>query len=147
MKRIRLSLTGVGNVLTESAEKKLEKGESYKTPTCDNGKTASWYEDMNIPIPDELELKLKQQDEGVKLEDGDFEEVYSDVSIYEDDILLKVTDEDFTTIFVRGGDVTLTVLETVDEIDSYIEYMNRGWFERIKDYVSFFFAAKFKKQK
>ncbi len=145
-KRIRLSLTGVGEVLTEAAEKKLEKGDSYQTPTCDNGKTASWYEDMAIPLPDSLLEKLKQQDEGVELEDEDFEVVTSEVVVYEDQIKLILSDSDFTTIFLHGG-ITITVLETPDEIDSYLSFLERGWFERVKDEVYFFFRRKFKNNK
>ena len=141
MKRIRLHLTGYGDVLTEDAEKKLEKGDSYKIPTCDNGKTFDWYEDMAIPIPPELEERLKVKDVGIKLLDEDFEEVYSDVSLYEDDIVFKVSDSEGTTIFVKGG-YTISVLESVDEIDAYVDYMNRNWLEKIRDYFLSLFRRK-----
>jgi hypothetical protein len=97
---------------------------------------------MNIPLPDSLVEKLKKQDKGVKLEDEDFEEVYSDVSLYQEDILLMVSDEDATTIFLRDSDITLTVLETCDMIDDYINYQNRSWVGRIIDFLSVFFSRK-----
>lgn len=144
MKRIRLSLTGIGEVLTESAEKKLEQGETFKTPTCDNGQTADWYEDMAIPIPPELEKRLKEQNNGVELEDEDFEQVTSDIVVYEDQIKLLVTDDEFTTIFLHDG-LTITVLETSEEIDYYIDYMERSQFEKIRDYIlSFYRRIKWK---
>ncbi len=142
MKKIKLRLTGVGSVLTQAAEKKLEKGEDYQIPTCENGKTADWYDDMNIPLPDSLVEKLKKQDKGIKLEDEDFEEVYSDVSVYQEDILLMVSDEDLTTIFLRDSDITLTVLETCEDIDSYIEYMSLNSFQRVWLAVSNLFSRK-----
>lgn len=138
MKRIRLSLTGIGEVLTEAAEKKLEKGESYQIPTCSNGKTAEWYEDMAIPIPSDLEAKLKQKDRGVELEDDDYEAVTSDIILYEDQIKVMVTDEDFTTIFLNDG-LTITVLETSEEIDYYLDFLHRTWFEKTKDSIYMFF--------
>ncbi len=147
MKRIRLSLTGIGEVLTESAEKKLEQGESFKVPTCDNGQTADWYEDMAIPIPPELEKRLKEQNNGVELEDEDFEQVTSDIVVYEDQIKVMVTDDEFTTIFLQDG-LTITVLETSEEIDFYLDFLTRTWWEKLRDSFSLFFRRiknKFKK--
>jgi len=138
MKRIRLSLTGIGEVLTEAAEKKLEKGESYQTPTCSNGKTAEFYDDIGIPIPPDLEAKMKQKDKGIELEDDDFEAVTSDILVYEDQIKLIVTEEDFTTIFLNDN-LTITVLETSEEIDFYLDFLQRSWFEKVKNSVSMFF--------
>ena len=129
MKRIKLRLTGVSDVITEAAEKKLEKGETYQVPTCNNGKTAEFYDDIGIPLPPDLVEKLKKQDKGIELSSEDFEEEYSDISIYDDEIVFKVTDAEGTVLFVRGGH-TLQVLETVDEIDSYIDYMSLSSFEK-----------------
>lgn len=137
MKRIRLSLTGIGEVLTEAAEKRLEKGESYQTPTCSNGRTAEFYDDIGIPIPPDLEAKLKQKDKGIELEDTDFEAVTSDVILYEDQIKVMVTDDEFTTIFLSDG-LTITVLETAEEIDYYLDFLHRNWFEKSKDSIFMF---------
>lgn len=145
MKRIRLHLTGVAEVITELAEKKLEKAEDFQIPVCSNGKNADFYDDIGIPLPPDLVEKLKNQDKGVELKPEDFEEEYSDISIFDDEILFKVTDVNGTVLFVKGG-YTLQVLETVDEIDSYIDYMSRNWLEKIRDYVLFFFRRKSKEQ-
>ena len=134
MKRIKLHLTGVSSVITEAAEKRIETEEDYQIPTCDNGKNADWYDDMNIPLPDSLVKKIKQQEKGVELKDEDFEEQYSHISLYEDEIVFKVTDSEGTTIFVKGG-YTLEVLETVDEIDSYIDYQNLNCIEKLILYI------------
>jgi hypothetical protein len=145
MKRVRLHLTGIAEVITEAAEKKLEKADNYQIPVCSNGKNANFYDDIGIPLPLDLVEKLKNQDKGIELNSEDFEEAYSDISIFDDDILFKVTDLEGTVLFVKGG-YTLTVLETVDEIDSYIDYMSRNWLEKIRDYVLFFFCRKNKEQ-
>lgn len=134
MKRIKLHLTGVGETLTQAAEKKLDvAGENILQPTCDNGRTVEDYENLNFPqdkIPKELIQRQKEYESGVKLEDEDFEPVYSDVSLYESDILLMVEDEELTTIFLRDSDIKLTVLETVTEIDDYIHYLSLNSFRR-----------------
>lgn len=142
MRRKRLLLTGVGSQLTESAEKKLDEKESYQIPTCSNGKTEEWYIDIGIPIPSDLVQKLKEQDKGVKLDDEDYEEVHSDIMVYVDQIKLMVEDEEVTTIFLEG-DLRITVMETVDEIDFFIDYIERSWFTRQKDLFSMFFAKIF----
>lgn len=145
MKRIKLHLTGIAEVITEAAEKKLEKADDYQVPTCKNGLTEEQYIDLGVKLPEDLVKKLKNQDKGIELNSEDFEEEYSDISIYDDEILFKVTDSDGTVLFVKGG-YTLQVLETVDDIDSYIDYMSRNWLEKIRDYVLFFFRRKNKEQ-
>ncbi len=130
MKKIKLNLTAVGSVLTEAAENKLETGEEYQVPTCKNGLTEEQYIDLGVKLPEDLIKKIKQQEKGIELEDQDFEEVYSDVSVYAEDILLMVSDEDLTTIFLRDSDIRVTVLETVEEIDSFIEYLSLNSFQR-----------------
>jgi len=147
MKRIRLSLTGIAEVVTEAAEKKLEKEDSYQVPTCDNGLTEEQYQDLGIPLPDSLVQKLKKLEYGVELEDEDFEQVTSDIVVYEDQIKVMVTDDEFTTIFLQDG-LTITVLETSEEIDFYLDFLTRTWFEKLRDSVSLFFRRiknKFKK--
>ena len=141
MKRIRLHLTGIGEELTEAAEKKLEQ-ETDETPTCDAGRNREWYDDMAIPIPQELKDKEKIFNQGVKLEDEDFEEYETEVLVYEDQIKLMVESEGLTTIFLKDG-LTIVVLESVEAIDGYIDYLNMNWFER--NYLLFlnFFRQKF----
>ena len=136
-KRKRLYLTGVGEVLTESAEKKLEQGNSNREPTCSNGKNEEWYLDMGIPIPKDLEEKLNQQDKVIKLEDDDFEEIYTEIMVYLDEIRLVVTDRGLTTVFLKD-DLTITVTETSDEIDSYIDYLEMTKWEHLKVYFRSF---------
>lgn len=145
MKRIKLRLTGVASVVTEAAEKKLEQGDSYQIPVCSNGKNAEFYDDIGIPLPPDLVEKLKKQEKGIELKEEDFEEEYSDVSLYEDDIVFMVSDIESTTIFVKGG-YTLQVIETVDEIDAFVDYMSRNGLEKIRDYFLFLFRRKNKIQ-
>jgi len=139
MKRKRLYLTGFGEVLKESAEKKLENNE-YSVPRCDSGHTREFYEDLNIPedrIPKELKERESQQGGVVKLEDDDFEEIYTEIMVYLDEIRLVVTDRGLTTVFLKD-DLTITVTETCDEIDSYIDYLEMTKWEHLKVYFRSF---------
>ena len=118
MKRQRLLLTGLGAVLTEEAKKKLEEVE-------EDSLSAEQRENLGLPA-------LKEQE--VALEDEDYEDVYSEVMVYVDQIQLMSGDVEATVIFLKDG-ITVTVTETVEEIYNYIDYLERGWFERQKDSV------------
>ena len=121
MKRQRLLLTGLGAVLTEEAKKKLEDIE-------EDSLSAEQRENLGLPA-------LKEQE--VALEDEDYEDVYSEVMVYVDQIQLMSGDVDATVIFLKDG-ITVTVTETVEEIYNYIDYLERGWFERQKDSLNRF---------
>ena len=118
MKRQKLLLTGLGAILTEEAKKKLEEIE-------EDSLSAEQRENLGLPA-------LKEQE--VALEDEDYEDVYSEVMVYVDQIQLMSGDVDATVIFLKDG-ITVTVTESVDEIYSYIDYLERGWLERQKDSI------------
>lgn len=145
MRKTKLHLIGIGKDLKESVKKKLENSDGI--PRCDSGLTREQYEDLNIP-EDKIPQELKDREKEVELDDEeDFEEIYSLVSIYAEDILLMVTDDLETTIFLRDSDLTISVVETADEIDAYIEYLNLSWFERLKISVSKFTSSLFSRKK
>lgn len=121
MKRQKLLLTGLGAVLTEEAKKKLEEVE-------EDSLSAEQRENLGLPA-------LKEQE--VALEDEDYEDVYSEVMVYVDQIQLMSGDVEATVIFLKDG-ITVTVTETVEEIYNYIDYLERGWFERQKDSLNRF---------
>ena len=116
MKRQRLLLTGLGAVLTEEAKKKLEDIE-------EDSLSAEQRENLGLPALKEQEVALE-----------DYEDVYSEVMVYVDQIQLMSGDVDATVIFLKDG-ITVTVTETVEEIYNYIDYLERGWLERQKNSV------------
>lgn len=134
MKRIRLNLTGVGQVVTGASKNK------DGIPRCDNGHNREFYEDLGLSedkIPQELKDREKAlEDENIELET---EEVYSDVIVYEDQIKLILEDEEgYTTIFLDDG-LMVEVLESALEIDSYLDYVNMSWLDKqILSFKSFF---------
>jgi hypothetical protein len=124
MKRIRLKLTGLGEVLTKDAQEKLDSmDDGILEPTCEDGRTVQEYIDLGFPqdkIPKDLLEKQKAFDEGIELEDEDYEILEDPVRLYEDEIVGYVRSEDITMIFTKTG-LTFSVKETVEEIDELID--------------------------
>lgn len=121
-KRIRLSLTGFGEVLTKEAQEKLDREEEtivYEDLTCESGHTRRWYEDMNIPIPKELLEKERNFENGIDFNEEDYEILEYPCRIYEDQIVGYVWSENKTVIFTKTG-LSFSVKETVEEIDELI---------------------------
>jgi len=146
MKRIRINLTGVGNIVIDQNNRK-EDG----IPRCDNGHDRTFYEDLGLPenkIPQELKDREKALDD--EFEDVEVEEVYSDVVVYEDQIKCVIEnsdDEGYTTVFLKGG-MLITVLESALEIDSYLDYVHMSWWDKQKMvFKSFLRRMRWKKSK
>lgn len=133
--RLRLCLTGVGERLTDEAEKKLDDSEdNISEPVCDAGRTVEDYISMGFPqdkIPKELIQRQKDFELGIELGDEDYVEVLSEVIVYEDEITNITQDVETETslIFLRNL-ITVRVLETPFEIDSMIDYLRMSWFDR-----------------
>jgi hypothetical protein len=133
--RIRLCLTGVLEKLTDEAEKKLDTyEETILEPTCENGRTVEDYKNLGFPddkIPKDLLKKQKDFELGIKLKDEDYEEVLSDVVLYEDEIVLMAEDvETNSTVIHLKNLLTVRVLEKPFEIDAVIDYMKMNWFNK-----------------
>ena len=124
MKRIRLKLTGLGEVLTKDAQDKLDSmDDGILEPTCEDGRTLQEYLDLGFPqdkIPKDLLEKQKKFEEGIELEDEDYELLEYPVRLYEDEIVGYVRSEDVTMMFTKTG-LTFSVKETVEEIDELID--------------------------
>ena len=147
MTRKTITLTGVGNVLTKEAEEKLFN-KSNSPPTCDNGRTREFYEDLGLSvedIPQSLKDKELAYDEE---EDLEVEEVFSDVIVFIDEIALIVQDDPldeddkvYTQIFLKNN-LKTSVAESAIEIIDLIDFINRNWFERVRDNIRYFFSRK-----
>ena len=150
MKRKTIFLTGVGSVLTKEAEDKLFKESENAIPRCDSGLSREQYQDLGIP-EDKIPQSLKDKERALEFgeEELETEEVFSTVVIPIDQMKLWIQDDGedtYTTVFLEGG-MTVTVLEDAVEIDNYIDFVNRNWFEKVKDSVLFFFRQKFRSKK
>lgn len=128
--RIRLRLTGISKKLTEEAEKRLDESqESILEPVCDSGHSLEYYETIGFPqhkIPKELIERQKDFELGIELNDEDYEEVISQVVLYEDEISLITEDvENNNTILYLRNLIKLSVKEKPFEIDELIEKLNK----------------------
>lgn len=122
--RLRLRLTGIGEILTKEAQEKLDSvSEGVSTIediTCDNGRTREQYESLGIGVPEDLIEKEKAFKNGFELDDEDYEELEYPCRIYEDEIVGYIKSDENTIIFTKTG-LTFTVKETVEEIDKLID--------------------------
>ena len=133
MRKKRIYLTGVSESLKEEAKQKQKT--VVGVPRCDNGITRETYESMNIPeedIPQELKDREVAEEED---DESDYEEVYSQVSLYEEDILLMVSSEKDTVVFLKDSDLSISVVETVEEIEDVIKELNMNWLNRVGKYL------------
>lgn len=111
--------------LKEEHEHKLKDffTASEKEPEDENGKTASWYEDMNLPIPDELknnvdnELSLPITDEFFE-----FKTKHSFIPIKNIDYIMGDFEEG-AEIILLSGEVIKTI-EDEHEIKNRIDKLN-----------------------
>lgn len=129
MREKLIYLTGVNEVLKKEALDKLNKEDGI--PRCDNGNTREFYEDLNVPeskIPQELKDREKEEDLDA---DENYEEVYSLIALYPSDISLMVSEEEETTVFLRGSNLTISVIEYAEEIEDLIEISRRNWLTRL----------------
>jgi len=141
-KRIRLNLTGVGDVLIDQEKEPIDT-----VPRCDNGLTMEQYEDLDIPY-DKIPQELKDRKKALDNIEEEVEEVYSDIIVYEDQIKAVIEDDEgYTTIFLKDG-LLLTVLESALDIDSYLDYVQLSWIEKqFLLFKSFFAELKWKLSK
>lgn len=133
MRKKRIYLTGVSESLKEEAKQKQKTVAGV--PRYDNGITRETYESMNIPeedIPQELKDREVAEEED---DESDYEEVYSQVSLYEEDILLMVSSEKDTVVFLKDSDLSISVVETVEEIEDVIKELNMNWLNRVGKYL------------
>jgi hypothetical protein len=141
--RNRIFLTGVGEVLKKEVEEKLDtlEEESDENVKCDNGNTKAFYDELGVDLPEDLVEKLEARNKSFSFGDDDYEEVYSDVLIYEDDIKFVLTGETGTIVYLKGN-IRIGVLETVEEIDDYLSYYHMSFLEKLLQNIKYMFSKK-----
>ena len=123
MTRKTITLVGVGSVLTKEAEEKLFN-EEFEEPTCSNGHTREFYQDLGVREEDMPESLLENERRLDEEEDLETEEVFSKAVIFTDEIAFylefKVEEEgketkDYTKIFMKNN-MIITVAETIEQV-------------------------------
>lgn len=145
-KKQYIFLDAVSKFLNESGEEKIKEFNNSRDeenePISGNGKPRSWFENMNLPIPQDILDKEKLMNEEYELtltpEDYEFE---LDDSILDIDCIEFIVDtEDGGKIFTKAGNF-ITVDQLTDEIYAQIHYVQRNWRERTIDNIIQFFRT------
>jgi hypothetical protein len=122
MIRKTITVLGVGSILTKEAEEKLFN-EEFEEPTCSNGHTREFYQDLGVreeDMPESLLENERRFDE----EDLETEEIFSKVVIFTDEISFylefKIEEEgketkNYTKFFMKSN-MIITVAETIEQI-------------------------------
>ena len=123
MIRKTITVLGVGSILTKEAEEKLFN-EEFEEPTCSNGRTREFYEDLGLREEDMPESLLENERRFDEEEDLETEEIFSKVVIFTDEISFylefKIEEEgketkNYTKFFMKSN-MIITVAETIEQI-------------------------------
>lgn len=124
----KIMLTCVMDSLKKEAISKIENFKEEPDIdfiVCENGHNKEYYENLNVPLPKELEEKIKnaEKNNSFKLSEEDMEEIEKDVLIYEDFIAYIQDDVEYTFVYLKNG-VSLSVRETAKEINEKLNLIN-----------------------
>lgn len=122
MKLLKISIRRAQ--LKEEHEGKIREifEDSIEEPVDENGKSASWYEDMNLPIPDDLKQKSATNALPITDEFFDFKIVSAFVPL--DEICYIAGDfDEGCEVVLKNGD-TIKAIEDEDEIYTRIKNIN-----------------------
>ena len=131
-----LLLTCVSTVANEKGEERVNKAiknQSFCVKRDKYGRSAEDYEDMNIPIPEELlETDSEIDKDGmIDLKEDEVEYIFDDVALNLSDFSCAIDNQltGTTSVYTKSG-VMLTVEESAMEIDNQIDYLNLTWFDK-----------------
>lgn len=132
----RLFLTAIKRVLNEDAQKRLDAfdDEDYdEEPRDEHGRTAEFYTDLNLPIPESLKNK---QSDFIKFDlEKDYDTYEIDVIVNMNDFVMVVDDEEFgSTVYLSNGN-NIQILEDSADINAQIWWNTRSRWQRFKDWV------------
>jgi hypothetical protein len=141
MKRLRITLTGVEDVLKEETLNRLDNSEKFSADSelrCSLGHTLEFYENLAVKPPEDLLQKIKDREESelkaFSLEENDWEESVSEIVVFVDQIRFIVTDEVGTVVYLKDN-TSLSVKETAYEIEDYLEFIQRPLLQKAIDYI------------
>lgn len=109
---------------TEKGQKKLDslKNSAYGLKTDEHGKTADWYEDVGIPVPDELKEDYTEDIEVyLTLKDGEISTSYSNTCFNTDYLIAIVDNQDMGSTVYLENDIEILAKETEAEIHELIQ--------------------------
>ena len=121
MKHTILYLTGLAEQPNKEGQEKLKNANDDKLPQIN-------YESLGIRAP---KGEVERDEYGsVILDDEDFEYVETECTISLNSYLGCVDDLEFGSRVYTTSGVAFRILETCEEVTSYIEFVQMNWFER-----------------
>jgi len=144
-----LFLTVISTEINEKGKIKVQKANNIKEPTDERGWTKEKYEDLGIPVPQEL---LNQESTfslngDIELQEGEFEYVYDELILERSDFSSALDTKDgFTQVSTKQG-LIYDVIENTDMIFEQIYLIDQNWFEKVCDEIKWRIKRIFKKEK
>lgn len=129
-----LKLTAVSTLLRKEAEDKINKAtRSPKVLKDEDGRTAEWYMDLGMRVPEHLENDEHEEDVFIEFDDEDFEDFHNYTVIPLKNFLF-CTDKEFSgSILYLEGNLEIEILQSSREVQQQIEYLNRNWIQKLID--------------
>lgn len=133
-----LYLTMYRRVLNEEAQKRLDdyEDEDYIEVRDEHGRTSEWYEEAGIPIPPDLLRREKEMNKGLEFEDADYDDVYAECAIRPEEITMFTGTADGDSVVYLKNGTYVNVEEDTDEIGAQLWWLNRNWWEKLKEQVT-----------
>ena len=132
----RLFLTAIKRVLNEDAQKRLDAfdDEDYdEEPRDEHGRTAEFYTDLNLPIPESLKNK---QSDFIKFDlEKDYDTYEIDVTVNMDDFVMVVDNEEFGSVLYLSNGSSIEIIEDSADINAQIWWNTRSRWQRFRDWA------------
>lgn len=109
---------------TEKGQKKLDElnSKSYGQKVDENGRSAEWYENLGMSVPEELiESEPEDMEVYLTLKDGELSTSYSDTCFNTDYLIAIVDNQDQGSTVYLDGDIEILAKETEAEINELIK--------------------------
>jgi hypothetical protein len=140
-------LNAIVSVPNEVGEEKIEKAYTKKPIQDSSTPPRSWFLEQNLIPPDDAEEIETDEDGRVVLEEDDVDYITVPLTMPIDNLGSWVSSTDGGTHLYTKSNMMYTVAEEVWEIDTYLEYINMSWWEKLKlSFLAFWRKITNKKQ-
>lgn len=132
-----LYLTKVGMRPNEVGREKIEQAlEKERSGGKTDGMPLSFYIENNLRPPDDVEDDSEIDSDGnINLTNEEMEEFYTEAILNLEDFSMVVDEEDEgSTVYTKSG-TFINVAQDSDDVYDQIEYLNRNFAEKIRDYI------------
>lgn len=130
----RLYLTAIVKEPNEKGQEIIDNAIKPK----EGGLSKQWYIEQNLTPPSDIDDTPEIDENGlIFLEEQYLQTINLDVTIPLKNIDSYASAQEGGSIIYTKANVFYHVAEEVDEIDFYIDFISRSWFQKIKDYINY----------